>query len=45
MNLKKAKQETKERTMKDRQTSLEYVRTFGHLEHAVIARSGSDSWE
>ena len=45
MNLKEAKPETKERTVKGRQTSLEYIRTLGHLEHAVISRSGSDSLE
>ena len=45
INLKKAKPETQERIMKDRQTSLEYVRTFGRLGRAVIARGGFVSFE
>ena len=45
VNLKKAKRETKERTIKNRLTFLEYVRTFGHIEDAVIPRSGSHSLE
>ena len=44
INLKKAKPETKERIMKDRETSLDYVRTFGRLVRAVIARGGSVSF-
>ena len=45
INLKKPKPETKERIMKDRQTILDYVRNFGRLERAVIARGGSVSFE
>ena len=45
INLKKAKPETRERILADRQTSLEYVRTFGRLGRAVIARGGSASFE
>ena len=45
INLKKAKPETWERILADRQTSLDYVRTFGRLGRAVIARGGSASFE
>ena len=45
INLIRAKPETKERIMKDRATSLDYVRTFGRLWRAVIARGGSVSFE
>ena len=45
INFQRAKPETKERIMKDRATTLDYVRTFGRLERAVIARGICVSFE
>ena len=45
INLSKAKPETRERILADRQTSLEYVKTFERFGRAVIARGGSASFE
>ena len=45
INLSNAKQETRERILADQQTSFEYVKTFGCLGKATIARGGSVSFE
>ena len=45
INLSKAKPETRKRILAGRQTSLEYVKAFGRLGRAVIARGGSASFE
>ena len=45
INLSNAKPEARERILSDRQASLEYVKTFGRLGKATIARGGSISFE
>ena len=45
INLSNAKPETQERILADRRTSLEYIKTFGRLGNATIARRGSVSFE
>ena len=44
-NHSNAKPETRERTLSDHQVSLEYVKTFGCLGKATLARGGSISFE
>ena len=45
INLHKAKPETRERILKDRAESLEYVATFRRLARATLSRGGSVSFE